>query len=132
MNNNTRRVAIVTGGGTGIGRAVSIKLAKEGCAVAVVYSRSESDALATVEVIRQSGGEAVAIRADISDDVQVTTMVAEVMKRFGRIDYLVNNAGITRQMRFDDLAAISDDIWDELIAVNLKGTFHCARAVVPY
>lgn len=121
-------VAIVTGGGTGIGRAVSVALAKAGGAVAVVYSRSEDDARATVAQITGDGGKACAIRADVSDASAVEAMVQQVVARFGGVNYLVNNAGITRQLRFDDLDAVTDDMWDALMAVNVKGTFLCSRA----
>jgi len=121
-------VAIVTGGGTGIGRAVSVALAKVGGAVVVVYSRSEDDARATVEQIQGDGGTAFSIRADVADAAEVEAMVEQVLARFGGVNYLVNNAGITRQLRFDDLDAVSDDMWDALMAVNVKGTFLCSRA----
>ncbi|WP_051278069.1 SDR family NAD(P)-dependent oxidoreductase [Solimonas flava] len=126
------RTAIVTGGGTGIGRAVSLRLAAAGCRVAVVYSKSEADADETVEQARRAGGDALAIRADVADDRQARRLVADVVARFGGLDYLVNNAGITQQLPFDDLEAIADDTWDRLIAVNVKGTFHCCRAAAPY
>lgn len=126
------RTAIVTGGGTGIGRAVSLRLVAAGCRVAVVYSKSEADADETVERARRAGGDAIAIRADVADDRQARRLIDDVIARFGRLDGLVNNAGITRQLPFDDLEAIADDVWDRLIAVNVKGTFHCCRAAAPY
>lgn len=125
-------VAIVTGGGTGIGRAVSLKLAEEGCAVVVVYARSESEALDTVAQVRAQGRPGLAIRADVALAEDVQRMVAQVVQTFGHIRYLVNNAGITRQLHFDDLASVSDEIWDELMAVNVKGTFNCCRAAEPF
>lgn len=126
------KTAIVTGGGTGIGRAISIALAKKGAAVAVVYSQSEHDALETKETITRDGGRAIALKADVADESAVQAMTRAVVDAFGGIDYLVNNAGITRQLRFDDLDAISDDAWDAVISVNVKGTFHCCRAAVPH
>lgn len=132
MSLRQRKVAIVTGGGTGIGRAVSIKLAELGNRIAIVYSRSEVEATEVVETIRSRGGEAIAFKADVADDDQVKAMISSVAEKFGGIDYLVNNAGITRQMQFDDLEAVSSDIWDELFAVNVKGTFNCSRAAAPY
>ncbi len=123
---------IVTGGGTGIGRAVSQALARNGACVAVVYSQSESDAFDTVTAIKERGGQAIAIKADVSDDGEVRAMIDEVVTRLGGIDYLVNNAGITRQLEFSDLDAISDDIWDVLFAVNVRGAFNCARAALPH
>jgi 3-oxoacyl-[acyl-carrier protein] reductase len=126
------KTAIVTGGGTGIGRAISVALAKRGAAVAVIYSQSEEEALETTESITGSGGRAIALKADVADDSAVQVMTRAVADAFDGIDYLINNAGITRQLRFDDLDAISDDIWNTLIAVNVKGTFHCCRSAAPY
>ncbi|TDG09934.1 SDR family oxidoreductase [Paraburkholderia guartelaensis] len=126
------KTAIVTGGGTGIGRAISVALAKRGAAVAVIYSQSEQEALETRESITGSGGRAIALKADVADDSAVQVMTRAVADAFDGIDYLINNAGITRQLRFDDLDAISDDIWDSLVAVNVKGTFHCCRSAAPY
>src|SRR6267143_2219788 len=90
------RVAIVTGGGTGIGRAVCLRLAKAGAAGVVVnYSRSVDDANATVREIEVLGAKAAAHRADVSDESQVVAMIEETLGRFGRLDVLVNNAGTT-------------------------------------
>lgn len=126
------KVAIVTGGGTGIGRAVSLLLAAQGAAVAVVYSRSAAEAEETVTEIRADGGRALALRADVAKPQDVARMTAAVADGFGHIDYLVNNAGSTRQLAFSDLEAIDDAAWDALYAVNVKGAFHCARAAAPY
>lgn len=132
MNSTQKAVAVVTGGATGIGRATSEKLAAAGCAVAIIYSRSNTEANDTVNAIRATGQEAIAIRTDVADDAQVRRMMAEVVEAFGNITYLVNNAGITRQLPFADLEAIADDTWDELFAVNVKGAFNCSRAAAPY
>lgn len=126
------RTAVITGGGTGIGRAVSLLLARQGAAVAVIYSRSEQDARETVAAIAKEGGRAIALQADIADLSAVKAMIATVANSFGGIDYLVNNAGITHQLQFDDLNAINDTIWDDLLAVNVKGTFHCCQAAAPH
>lgn len=124
--------AIVTGGGTGIGRAVSIALAKKGLAVAVVYSRSKDDAEATAREIVESGGKAKAFAADVANEASVKAMVAAVVAEFGDLKYLVNNAGITRQLPFAELDAIEDSAWDDLYATNVKGAFYCARAAAPH
>ena len=126
------KTAIVTGGGTGIGRAVSLQLAARGAAVAVVYSRSAAEARDTVAEIEAQGGRALALGADVSVRAEVERMTAEVAQSFGRIDYLVNNAGITRQLPFADLDAIDDGVWDELYGVNVKGAFYCSRAAAPW
>lgn len=125
-------VAIVTGGGTGIGRATSFELAKRGAIVIVNYSRSQSDAEETVRQINDEGGQALAIQADVSRDNEVRMMVQTVVQHFGQVDLLVNNASITRHIPMDDLEAATEEIWDELFDVNVKGMFYCARAVAPY
>jgi 3-oxoacyl-[acyl-carrier protein] reductase len=126
------KTAIVTGGGTGIGRALSLQLAARGAAVAVVYSRSAAEAQATVAQIEGLGGRALALRADVASGAEAGRMTARVAQAFGGIDYLVNNAGITRQLPFADLEAIDDDVWDELYGVNVKGAFYCSRAAAPW
>ena len=126
------KVAIVTGGGTGIGRATSLLLAARGARVAVVFSNSEADARETVATIEAAGGRAIPVKADIASASSIDAMVEAVVAQYGRIDYLVNNAAITRQLVFDDLDAITDDIWDSLLAVNVKGTFNCCKAAAPH
>ncbi|MFD0681362.1 MULTISPECIES: SDR family NAD(P)-dependent oxidoreductase [unclassified Paenibacillus] len=126
------KVALVTGGGTGIGRATCIALAEQGASVAVNYSRSKADADETVEWIINEGGSAIAIRADVSQDSEVREMVHTIVRQFGTIDLLVNNASITRHIPLDDLEAATEEVWDELYAVNVKGMFYCARAVAPW
>lgn len=130
--NKQSKIAIVTGGGTGIGRAVSLKLAKEGCSVAVVYSRSVADADDTVSLIRTIGQDAFAIQADVSDKAQVTAAIMAVIARWGKLNYLINNAAITKQLPFNELDLVTDEIWDQLLSVNLKGTFNCCQAAAPF
>ncbi|WP_088832194.1 SDR family NAD(P)-dependent oxidoreductase [Paenibacillus tyrfis] len=130
--NLQNKVALVTGGGTGIGRAACLALAERGAAVIVNYSRSAADAEATVQSIKDKGGQAVAIRADISQDREVRHMVDQAVRQIGTVDLLVNNAGITRHIPMDDLEAATDEVWDELYDVNVKGMFFCARAVAPF
>src|SRR6266852_179486 len=126
------RVAIVTGGGTGIGRAVGVRLARAGAAAVVVnYSRSEDEANATVTEIVSLGAKAHPHRADVSDDSQVVAMIEETVKRFGRLDVLVNNAGTTHFIPHSNLDALTDEVWNDILGVNLKGTFFCCRAAAP-
>jgi NAD(P)-dependent dehydrogenase (short-subunit alcohol dehydrogenase family) len=126
-------VAIVTGGGTGIGRAVSLELAQAGAeAVAVNYSRSANDADATVKELRAFGSKSNAIKADVADEAQARQLVEEVAGEFGRLDILVNNAGTTRFIPFADIDALNEDVWDAILDVNLKGAFWCSRAAAPY
>lgn len=125
-------VAIVTGGGTGIGRAVCESLARAGARGLVVnYSRSARDAGATVAALSELGCEGVAYQASVADEAEVRGMVEETVSRFGRLDVLVNNAGTTRFISHGDLDALTDEVWDEVLGVNLKGTFYCCRAAAP-
>jgi len=125
-------VAIVTGGGTGIGRAVSESLARAGArAVVINYSRSKEDAEATAASLKALGCEGAAHQASVADDTQVKAMIEETVGRFGRLDVLVNNAGTTHFIVHADLDAVTDQVWDEIIGVNLKGTFYCSRAAAP-
>jgi 3-oxoacyl-[acyl-carrier protein] reductase len=126
------RVAIVTGGGTGIGRETSIRLAKAGAkAVVVNYSRSAAEAESTAGELRQLGAEALPWRANIADESMVKAMVASTVDRYGSLDVLVNNAGTTHFIPHADLDALTDQVWDDIISVNLKGTFFCCRAAAP-
>jgi 3-oxoacyl-[acyl-carrier protein] reductase len=121
-------VALVTGGGTGIGREASLRLAAEGAAVAVNYSRSGADAEATAAEINGAGGRAIAVQADVSADAAVEAMVRRVVEEWGRLDLLVNNAGTTFFVDHHDLDALTEEMWDRMLAVNLKGVFFCCRA----
>ena len=124
------RVAIVTGGGTGIGRAVCLRLARAGAAAVVVnYSRSEDEAKTAARDIEVLGAKAVTHRADVASESQVISMIEETMSRFGRLDVLVNNAGTTHFIPHANLDALTDDVWNEILSVNLKGGFLCAQAV---
>jgi glucose 1-dehydrogenase/3-oxoacyl-[acyl-carrier protein] reductase len=119
------KVAIVTGAGRGIGRGVALELSKEGARVVVNYLKSESMAHGLVEQIRQSGQEALAVRADVSVSSDVAHMVDETVERFGGLDILVNNTGITIVRPFlED----TEDIWDITLDTNLKGPFLCSLA----
>lgn len=126
------KVALVTGGGTGIGRQTALLFAKQGAAVAVNYSRSEADAKDTVTQIRKLGGSAVEVKADVSRDVEVRAMVAKVVTELGRLDILVNNAGVTRKVAHGDMEALTEEDWDHALGVNLKGPFFCSRAAAPH
>lgn len=123
------RAAIVTGGGTGVGRATALRLARAGCRVAINYSRSRDDAEATLRELLDCGVPAEAIQADVTDDGAVRALVGRTVESFGRIDLLVNCAGTTEFISFDDLDRVTDDVWDRLFRVNVVGAFHAARAV---
>ena len=123
------KVAIVTGAAVGIGRAIAIACGREGAKVVVNYSKSRQEAERTADLVRQGGGDPLLVQADVARDQQVRAMVAQTLDRFGRVDLLVNNAGITAFVPFSDLEGLTDEIWDRLFGVNVKGTFFCCRAV---
>jgi 3-oxoacyl-[acyl-carrier protein] reductase len=126
------KVAIVTGGGTGIGHAVCLRLAKAGArAVVVNYSRSEGDAQATAGELGALGSEGMVHKADVADESAVRAMIATTTDRFGRLDVLVNNAGTTHFIAHPDLEALTEEVWNDIFSVNLKGTFYCCRAAAP-
>lgn len=131
MSENAQQVALVTGGGTGVGRATSLQLAKRGFDVVVNYSRSQDEAESVAGEVRQLGARALAVQCDVSVDAQVKQMLATCQQEFGRLDVLVNNAGMTYFVEFTDLDAMSEEKWDRILGVNLKGAFFVSRAAVP-
>lgn len=125
------RVALVTGGGTGLGRVTALELAGAGASVAVNYSRSRAEAERVARQISDRGGTALAVRADITDDSAVSSMVASVEEELGPVSILVNNAGTTRYVPFPDLEAVTAEEWRRIMDVNVTGAFLCSRAVAP-
>jgi 3-oxoacyl-[acyl-carrier protein] reductase len=128
MASLNNRVALVTGGSRGIGRAVAISLADAGAAVAVNYREKATEARNVVETIRAAGGRAMAVGADVSRAAQVSEMMAACERELGPVDVLVNNAGVGLVRSVDDL---TEEDFDLTIAVNLKSVFLCTQAVVP-
>jgi 3-oxoacyl-[acyl-carrier protein] reductase len=124
----TSKVALVTGGSRGIGRAVAIALAQAGAAVAVNYREKAAEARDVTQTIRELGGRAMAIAADVSKAELVTQLIAGVERELGPIDVLVNNAGLAI---IRGVADLTEDDFDRTIAVNLKSAFLCIQAVVP-
>jgi len=124
----TNKVALITGGATGIGRAVACGLAGKGISVVINYSRSEQDALETVKAVREYNVDCLLHKADVSNDLQVREMIAKVVAKFGRLDYVVNNAGATNFVDLTDLEGLKEEFWDRAMAVNVKGTFFVSRA----
>jgi 3-oxoacyl-[acyl-carrier protein] reductase len=118
------KVAVVTGSSSGIGKAIALRFVEEGARV-VAAARRERLCEEVVAQIRQRGGEAIAIPTDVADDSQVERLIAETVRRFGRLDILVNNAGIGGG---DRIAETSTKAFDEVMATNLRGTFLCSRA----
>ncbi|MEV1063987.1 SDR family NAD(P)-dependent oxidoreductase [Streptomyces sp. NPDC050263] len=128
MSGTARRTALVTGGGSGIGRAIALRLAADGFATAVLDLNKEG-AAAVAEEARASGHEAIAVGGvDVCDRAQVNAAVDEVRSALGPVLVLVNNAGKTG---FKDFLNITDDSWDHMMAVNLRGPFYCCQAVIP-
>ena len=122
------KAAIVTGGGTGVGRATALELARRGCSVLVCYSRSKKEAEATAEEISEAGVGSAAVLADVADDDACRAMVAQALDEFGRLDVLVNNAATTRFIPWEDLEGVTVEDWERMFAVNLRGVFQCIRA----
>ncbi len=133
MSDNTSqlstKVAIVTGGGTGVGRETSLALARIGYKVVIVYSRSRSEAEETAAEIEAMGSQAMPVQADVADDLACRHMVQATIEKWNRVDVLVNCAGTTSFVPFQDLEAVTDELWQRLYQVNVVGAFHCARAV---
>jgi 3-oxoacyl-[acyl-carrier protein] reductase len=126
------KVALVTGGSTGIGRAMCLRFAREGAAVVVNYSKSKAPAEEVAAEIKGAGGRALAIQADVSIDRQARQLIATSVGQFGRLDLLINNAGWTRFIPHDDLESLSDEILENTWGVIVKGPIHCIRAAVPH
>ena len=123
------KVAIVTGGAKGIGRAISISMASEGAIIAVNYNKSRDSAQELVEKINSDVSKAKCYFADVSDEQSVSEMVDSVAKDFGKIDILVNNAGVVRDGL---LLMLNSDDWNEVLKVNLNGTMLCTKHVASY
>jgi 3-oxoacyl-[acyl-carrier protein] reductase len=122
------KAALVTGGGTGVGRATALRLAALGCDVVVNYSRSRDAAEAVAAEAGSRGVRSLAVQADVSVDAQCRRLVEETTRALGRLDVLVNNAGTTVFVPHHDLDRLADEDWDRLLGVNLKGPFFCSRA----
>jgi NAD(P)-dependent dehydrogenase (short-subunit alcohol dehydrogenase family) len=123
------KIAIVTGGSQGIGKAIARRLAVEGATVAIVYSRHDAVATQAVAEIHASGGRATAFRGDCGDVQDIRRVVSEIADGLGGVDVLVNNAGVFRTV---SVAQTTEAIWDEQLDLNLKGAFFCAQAVLPH
>lgn len=123
LNNS---VALVTGGGRGIGRAIALELARSGAKVVVNYAGRADKAEETVQLIQEAGGEGIAVQADVSVAEDVDRLIQTAVNTYGRIDILVNNAGITRDTL---LLRMKESDWDAVLDTNLKGVFLCTKAV---
>ncbi|HWZ55241.1 MAG TPA: SDR family NAD(P)-dependent oxidoreductase [Verrucomicrobiae bacterium] len=123
--------ALVTGAATGIGRAAAVALAGAGYDVAINYSRSETAARETASQAQANGAKTLLFQCDVSDDPAVRKMLKAVEQEFGRLDALVNNAGITSNVRPADFEAMTAEEWDRVFAVNVRGMFQVTRAAAP-
>jgi 3-oxoacyl-[acyl-carrier protein] reductase len=121
------KAVLVTGASRGIGRAIALRLAEMGTKVAVNYNTSKESAEAVVGSIRAEGGEAFAVKADVSNREQAIAMVNKVGEMWGHVDILINNAGIISDGL---LVRMTDEAWDKVIGTNLSGPFYCSRAVL--
>ena len=131
MTTATRPVALITGGGTGVGRATVLRLAARGYDVVINYSRSLDDAESTADAARQHGVDAIAIPCNVARDEQVRQMFAQCQEKWGGLDVVVNNAGTTHFIPLNDLESVTEEVWNEIIDVNLKGAFFVSRAAIP-
>jgi 3-oxoacyl-[acyl-carrier protein] reductase len=131
MTTIARKAVLVTGSATGAGRAIAVRFANLGMAVAINYSRSEKDAEETLDAVRACGVPGILCKANVGDDRAVRAMLARCKEEFGHLDVLVNNAGTTHFIDHANLDALTDEVWDEIFQVNLKGTFYACRAAMP-
>jgi len=127
----SRKAALVTGAGTGIGRSAVLALARAGYDVALNYSSSEKAARGTAAEAEKLGVQSMLVRCDVSDEAGVRRMIGQIEERFGRLDVLVNNAGTTASWKPMDLDSLSLEEWDRVFAVNVRGLFQVTRASVP-
>jgi len=125
------QVALVTGGGTGIGRGIAVAFAREGGRVAVNYSKSRAQAEGAVDQIRATGGQAIALQGDVSREAEAGRLVEAVVREWGRLDILVNNAGWTKRVPHAEIEALTDEVWQKTFAVNVLGAWYCIKHAIP-
>ena len=121
------KVALITGGSRGIGKSVSIELAKAGAIVIINYANSESSAKEVLNIVEESGGTGEILQFNVSDTIVVEEKIKYILEKYEKIDILVNNAGITRDSLF---MRMKEQQWDEVFEVNTKGVFNCTKNVV--
>src|ERR1051325_3866569 len=126
------KIALVTGGASGIGRATVLGLAGAGAAgVAINYRSAKAEAEKLADEVKQTGCDPLLVQGDVKSEDDVRRIVSDVEKRFHRLDILVNNAGVTHWVPVKDIQKLSDEIWDDILDVNVKGAFRCVRAAAP-
>ncbi|MBX5449743.1 SDR family NAD(P)-dependent oxidoreductase [Thermogemmatispora sp.] len=129
MGTLSGRLALVTGAGMGIGQGIAIELARQGATVGIHYAHSEEGARETVARIEALGGKAVAVKGNLAKVAECRRVVDEIAEALGGLDILVNNAGVTRA---DDFLKISEETYNEVFDLNMRGYFFCAQQAVPY
>ena len=122
------RVALITGGSRGVGAATAIKLARHGCNVAINCNQSMDLANKVAEECQSLGVKALVVKGDVASNLDCIKIFSETVQSFGQLDILINNAGVTRFINFQNLDDVKDEDWDRIMGVNLKGPFQCARA----
>src|SRR5262245_48571944 len=122
------KVVLVTGGGTGIGYEVSARFAELGANLAITYSRSRGEAEQAADRLRAPGARVLVDQMNLADVTAIEDTVDGVLTEFGRLDIVINSAGTTEFIAFDDLEAVTESVWDDIVDVNLKGAFFLARA----
>ncbi|MGI6225545.1 MAG: SDR family NAD(P)-dependent oxidoreductase [Peptococcales bacterium] len=121
------KVALITGGATGIGKAIALKLAERGTSIVINYSKSEKEALETAKEIGQFNVQVMVYKADVALEKEVQSMFKQIMDNFGRLDIIINNAGTTDYVQLEDLAGMKDEYWDRAFNTNVKSIFHTVR-----
>ncbi|MDH3977187.1 MAG: SDR family oxidoreductase [Gammaproteobacteria bacterium] len=132
MSDSERKVAIVTGSATGVGASAAILLAEKGCNVVINYTRSKDEAEATAATCREKGAEAITVQADVSEDADCRRMVQAAVDKWGRIDYLINNAARTKFNPYPQMDGVTKDDFLNIYAVNVVGAYQMIRAVEPH
>lgn len=122
------KVALITGAGTGVGRACAVRFAKLGYHVVINYSRSEAEANETQQLVEAEGVQSLLVKCDVSVEAETLAMAEQTQAKFGRLDVLVNNAAVTHFVPGGHLDEMTEDKWDNILGVNLKGSFFCTKA----
>lgn len=129
MSSLKDKVAVITGGSRGIGRAICLRLAKSGASVVINFTKDSEKAQNVADEIKESGGAGLIFQADVSDIQQAGNLIEFAIQKFGKIDILVNNAGITSD---NLLIRMKEEEWDKVISTNLKGVFNCTQPAIKY
>jgi 3-oxoacyl-[acyl-carrier protein] reductase len=126
------KVAIITGSSRGVGRAVAIRLAKQGCRIVLNYRSSKEEAESVLSELNATGTPSLLIQADVAKETDCLSLIRKTVDHFGGLDILVNNAATTEFLPFADLNLLTDDHWDSILQTNVKGPFYCSRAAEPW